>query len=118
LIFYLLIATPLSLKRQRWLASDAVGTNLGDDTVKSSVLYASVIVAALAAPVAAQAQGGFPGGFAQGANEGYRVAGPIGAVVAAPVGGVIGGVRGFFGVDNPPPPRPRAQRVRTVRRNY
>jgi hypothetical protein len=116
LIFYLLIATALSLKRQRWLASDAVGTNLGDDIVKSSVLCASVIVAALAAPVAAQAEGGFPGGFRHGANEGYRVAGPIGAVVAAPVGGVIGGVRGFFGVDNPPPPR--AQRVRAVRRSY
>jgi len=90
---------------------------LGDDLVKSSVLCASVIVAALATPVTAQAEGGFPGGFRQGANEGYRVAGPIGAVVAAPVAGVIGGVRGFFGVDNPPPP-PRAQRVRAVRRNY
>ena len=88
----------------------------GDGLVKASVLYASVIVAALAAPVAAQAEGGFPGGFEHGAREGYRVAGPVGAVVAAPVGGVIGGVKGFFGVDNPPPPR--AKRVRAVRRNY
>jgi len=85
--------------------------------VKSILFSASVIVAAMAAPVTVQAEGGFPGGFEHGAKEGYRVAGPVGAVVAAPVGGVIGGVKGFFGVENPPPP-PRAKRVRAVRKNY
>src|SRR5215510_9197185 len=106
----------MSPKRQPWLASDPVGTKQGGGVVKSSVLYACVVVAALAAPVAAQAQGGFPGGFEYGAREGFRVAGPVGAVVAAPVGGVIGGVKGFFGVDNPPPPR--VKRVRAVRKRY
>jgi len=41
----------------------------------------------------------------------------VGAVFSTPVGGVIGGVKGFFGVENPPPP-PRVKRVRAVRRNY
>jgi hypothetical protein len=108
----------MSPKRQRWLASDTVGTKQGGGLVKASVFYASAVVAVLAAPVAAQAEGGFPGGFENGAREGFRVAGPVGAVVAAPVAGVIGGVRGFFGVDNPPAPPPRAKRVRTVRKRY
>src|SRR5262245_1210830 len=75
------IATPTSLKRQSWLAFENVGLNQGGCLVKSNLLCASVIVAAVAAPVSAQAQGGFPGGFAYGASEGYRVAGPVGAVV-------------------------------------
>jgi len=85
--------------------------------VKSTLFFASVVVAAMAAPVTAQAEGGFPGGFENRAREGFRVAGPVGAVVAAPVGGVIGGVKGFFGVENPPPP-PRAKRVRAARKRY
>jgi hypothetical protein len=65
--------------------------------VKSQLLCASVIVAAMSVPLAAQAQG-VPGGFAHGASEGWRIAGPIGAVVGAPVGGVIGGIEGVLGV--------------------
>lgn len=65
--------------------------------MKSQLLCASVIVAAMSAPLAAQAQG-VPGGFAHGASEGWRIAGPIGAVVGAPVGGVIGGIEGVLGV--------------------
>jgi hypothetical protein len=65
--------------------------------VKSQLLYAGVIVAAVAAPLTAQAQG-VPGGFVHGANEGYRIAGPVGAVVGAPVGGFIGAVEGALGV--------------------
>jgi hypothetical protein len=75
--------------------------------VKSQLLYAGVIVAAVAAPLTANAQG-VPGGFVHGANEGYRIAGPVGAVVGAPVGGVIGGVEGLLGITPayyaPPPP--------------
>jgi len=75
--------------------------------VKSYMLFAGVIVAAITMPLAAQAQG-VPGGFVHGANEGWRIAGPVGAVVGAPVGGVIGGVEGLLGVGpayhEPPPP--------------
>lgn len=86
--------------------------------MKSKLLFAGVIAAAMAAPLAAQAQG-VPGGFAHGASEGWRIAGPVGAVVGAPVGGVIGGIEGLLGV--PPsyqtyqePPRRVGQR-RVVR---
>jgi hypothetical protein len=97
--------------------------------VTFKVLYAGVIVAAVAMPLAAQAQG-IPGGFVHGANEGWRIAGPVGAVVGAPVGGVIGGVEGLLGVGpayQAPPPvvyrhraaprkaRRHATRVRAVR---
>ena len=81
--------------------------------MKSQLLYAGVIVAAVAAPLTAQAQG-VPGGFVHGANEGFRIAGPIGAVVGAPVGGVIGGVEGLLGVTPAyaePPPRVHHRRV-------
>ena len=87
--------------------------------MKSKVLFAGVIVAAVAAPLAAQAQG-VPGGFAHGASEGWRIAGPVGAVVGAPVGGVIGGIEGLLGVSpsyqEPPPPRATRQRVAAARR--
>jgi len=83
------------------------------------MLYAGVIVAAIAAPLTAQAQG-VPGGFVHGANEGFRIAGPIGAVVGAPVGGVIGGVEGLLGVGPvyvaEPPPRVYHRRVVRKRR--
>lgn len=81
--------------------------------MKSKLLFAGVIVAAMAAPLAAQAQG-VPGGFAHGANEGWRIAGPVGAVVGAPVGGVIGGIEGLLGVQPSyavPPPRVTRARV-------
>jgi hypothetical protein len=79
--------------------------------VKSQLLWAGVIVAAVAVPLAAQAQG-VPGGVAHGANEGWRIAGPVGAVVGAPVGGIIGGVEGLLGVgpayrEVPPQAAPR-----------
>jgi len=93
--------------------------------VKSQLLCASVIVAAMAVPLAAHAQG-VPGGFAHGASEGWRIAGPIGAVVGAPVGGVIGGIEGVLGIGpayQEPPPRVATQRVvrvssRNSRRAY
>ncbi len=82
--------------------------------MKSQLLCASVIVAAMSVPLAAQAQG-VPGGFAHGASEGWRIAGPIGAVVGAPVGGVIGGIEGVLGVGpsyyQEPPPRVAQRRV-------
>ena len=84
--------------------------------MKSKLLFAGVIVAAMAAPLAAQAQG-VPGGFAHGASEGWRIAGPVGAVVGAPVGGVIGGIEGLLGVQpsyqtyQEPPPRVGQRRV-------
>jgi hypothetical protein len=77
------------------------------------MLFASVIVAAIAVPLAAQAQG-VPGGFAHGADEGYRIAGPVGAVVGAPVGGVIGGIEGVLGIRpayREAPPRVTHRRV-------
>jgi hypothetical protein len=78
------------------------------------MLYAGVIVAAIAAPLTAQAQG-VPGGFVHGANEGYRIAGPVGAVVGAPVGAVVGGVEGLLGITpayyEPAPPRVAHRRV-------
>lgn len=95
--------------------------------MKTKILFASVIVAAVAAPLTAQAQG-VPGGFAYGAHEGYRIAGPVGAVVGAPVGGVIGGIEGVLGIGpayREAPPRVTHRRVvrvsakksrRTVRR--
>jgi hypothetical protein len=82
--------------------------------VKSQLLYAAVIVAAMSAPFAAQAQG-VPGGFAHGANEGWRIAGPIGAVVGAPVGGVIGGIEGVLGVGPSYQEPPRVAQRRVVR---
>jgi len=82
--------------------------------VKSQLLCASVIVAAMAVPFAAQAQG-VPGGFAHGANEGWRIAGPIGAVVGAPVGGVIGGIEGVLGVGPTYQEPPRVVQRRVVR---
>jgi hypothetical protein len=81
--------------------------------VKSKLLFAGVIAAAITAPLAAQAQG-VPGGFVHGANEGWRIAGPVGAVVGAPVGGVIGGIEGIFGVGpayREPPPEVAPRRV-------
>lgn len=81
--------------------------------MKSSLLFAGVVTAAMAAPLAAQAQG-VPGGVVHGANEGYRIAGPVGAVVGAPVGGVIGGIEGLLGVRpayQEPPPRVVQRRV-------
>ena len=81
--------------------------------MKLHILFAGIIVAALAAPLTAEAQG-VPGGFAHGANEGWRIAGPVGAVVGAPVGGVIGGVEGLLGIGpayREPPPQVRHQRV-------
>ena len=87
--------------------------------MKSQLLCASVIVAAMSAPLAAQAQG-VPGGFAHGASEGWRIAGPIGAVVGAPVGGVIGGIEGVLGVGpsyQEPPPRVAQRRVVRVSGN-
>ena len=82
--------------------------------MKSQLLCASVIVAAMSAPLAAQAQG-VPGGFAHGASEGWRIAGPIGAVVGAPVGGVIGGIEGVLGVSPAYQEPPRAAPQRVVR---
>ena len=79
------------------------------------MLFAGVIVAAIALPLTAQAQG-VPGGFAHGANEGYRIAGPVGAVVGAPVGGVIGGIEGVLGIGpayREPPPQVTRGTVRT-----
>lgn len=81
--------------------------------MKLQVLFAGIIVAAVAAPITAQAQG-VPGGFVHGANEGWRIAGPVGAVVGAPVGGVIGGVEGLLGVGpayREPPPQVAPRRV-------
>jgi hypothetical protein len=81
--------------------------------VKSQLLFASVIVAAIAAPLAAQAQG-VPGGFVHGVHEGNRIAGPIGAIVGGPVGGVIGGIEGVLGIGpayREPPPRVYRHRV-------
>ena len=77
------------------------------------MLFASVIVAAVAAPLAAQAQG-VPGGFVHGVNEGWRIAGPVGAVVGGPVGGVIGGIEGVLGIGpayREAPPRVTHRRV-------
>jgi hypothetical protein len=81
--------------------------------VKSQLLWAGVVVAALAAPLTAQAQG-VPGGVAHGANEGWRIAGPVGAIVGAPVGGIVGGVEGLLGVGpayREPPPRVATRRA-------
>jgi hypothetical protein len=78
------------------------------------MLFASVIVAAIAVPLAAQAQG-VPGGFAHGADEGYRIAGPVGAVVGAPVGGVIGGIEGVLGIRPAYREAPRVTHRRVVR---
>lgn len=81
--------------------------------MKSQLLCATVIVAAMSAPLAAQAQG-VPGGFAHGASEGWRIAGPVGAIVGAPVGGVIGGIEGVLGIGpsyQEPPPRVSNRRV-------
>lgn len=81
--------------------------------MKLQVLFAGIIVAAVAGPITAQAQG-VPGGFVHGANEGWRIAGPVGAVVGAPVGGVIGGVEGLLGVGpayREPPPQVAPRRV-------
>ena len=83
--------------------------------MKSQLLFAGVVVAAISAPLAAQAQG-VPGGFAHGASEGWRIAGPVGAVVGAPVGGVIGGIEGLLGVGptyQEPPPVVQRRAVRT-----
>ena len=82
--------------------------------MKSQLLCAAVIVAAMSAPLAAQAQG-VPGGFAHGANEGWRIAGPIGAVVGAPVGGVIGGIEGVLGIGPSYQEPPRVTQRRVVR---
>ncbi len=82
--------------------------------MKQRMLFASVIVAAVAAPLAAQAQG-VPGGFAHGAHEGYRIAGPVGAVVGAPVGGVIGGIEGVLGIGPTYYDAPRVTHRRVVR---
>ena len=87
--------------------------------MKSQLLYAGVIIAAVAAPLTAQAQG-VPGGFVHGANEGYRIAGPVGAVVGAPVGAVVGGVEGLLGITPayyapPPVAHRRVVRKRHVR---
>jgi len=86
--------------------------------VKSRMLYAGIIIVAVAAPLTAEAQG-IPGGFARGASEGYRVAGPVGAVVGAPIGGVIGGVEGLLGITpayyQPPPPVVHRRVVRKKR---
>ena len=83
------------------------------------VLYAGVIVAAVAMPLAAQAQG-MPGGFVHGANEGWRIAGPVGAVVGGPVGGVIGGIEGVLGIGpayrEPPPRVARVVRTKVKKR--
>ena len=81
--------------------------------MKSKLLLAGVVIAAMSAPLAAQAQG-VPGGFAHGASEGWRIAGPVGAVVGAPVGGVIGGIEGVLGIQPSyavPPPRVTHTRV-------
>lgn len=81
--------------------------------MKSQLLFAGIIVAALAAPLTAQAQG-VPGGVAHGASEGWRIAGPVGAVVGGPVGGVIGGVEGLLGIGpayREPPPQVAPRRV-------
>ena len=81
--------------------------------MKSKMLFAGIIAAAVSAPLAVQAQG-IPGGVAHGASEGWRIAGPVGAVVGAPVGGVIGGVEGLLGVGpayREPPPQVVHRRV-------
>jgi hypothetical protein len=95
--------------------------------VKLKVLFAGVIIAAMAAPLGAQAQG-IPGGIAHGASEGWRIAGPVGFVVGAPVGGVIGGVEGLLGIGpayREPPPQAAPRRAvrskksrRTARTQY
>jgi hypothetical protein len=64
--------------------------------VRSSLIIAAGVLAALSIPLGAQAQGVVRGGE-QGAAEGGRVAGPVGAAVGGVVGGVTGGVIG--GVD-------------------
>ena len=81
--------------------------------MKSKLLLAGVVIAAMSAPLTAQAQG-VPGGVAHGASEGWRIAGPVGAVGGAPVGGVIGGIEGLLGVPPSyavPPPRVTHARV-------
>jgi hypothetical protein len=89
--------------------------------VKSRMLYAGVVIFAVAAPLSAQAQG-IPGGVAHGASEGYRIAGPVGAIVGVPIGGVIGGVEGLLGITpayyEPPPQRVAHRRVVRKKRVY
>jgi hypothetical protein len=88
--------------------------------LKSHMLYAGVIIVAIAAPLAAQAQG-IPGGVSHGASEGYRIAGPVGAIVGVPIGGVIGGVEGLLGITPAyyePPPRVVHRRVVRKKRVY
>ena len=85
--------------------------------MKSKMLFAAAIVAAVIVPLSAQAQG-VPGGFAHGAQEGYRIAGPIGAVVGAPIGGVIGGIEGVLGITpSYAQPQPVVVQTRVVRRS-
>jgi hypothetical protein len=64
--------------------------------VKSHILFAATVSAALALPFAAQAQG-IPDGVAHGGYVGMNTAGPIGAVVGGAVGGVVGGIEGLLG---------------------
>jgi len=85
--------------------------------VKSKLLFAGVIAAAMAAPLTAYAQGA-PGGFVHGAHEGWRIAGPVGAVVGAPVGGFIVAVEGVFGVGPAYAEPPRQVRYRRVVRRH
>jgi hypothetical protein len=65
--------------------------------MKSHILSAAIVAAALALPMTAQAQS-IPEGIAHGGSVGMNTAGPIGAVVGGAVGGVVGGVEGLFGI--------------------
>ena len=61
--------------------------------MKTRLIKAAVVLAALSMPLAAQAQG-VVGGAQQGAATGGHAAGPVGAAVGGVVGGVTGGVVG------------------------
>lgn len=87
--------------------------------MKTRLLAAGIVLAALAMPLAARAQGGVPGGAVDGYQKGDTIAGPIGGVIGAAVGGIVGGVVGGIsgalgipqrGTSNDYPPRRREHR--------
>ena len=69
--------------------------------MKSRLIAAAALAAAVVLPVAAQAQGTVRGAE-EGADVGAHAAGPVGAVVGGAVGAATGTVGGILGVEDRP----------------